>query len=208
VSGFRHTLDWDEEDRLTRVTDASSAPVEFRYNADGQRTHKVQGGTSTTYVSPFWTVSNGVRGTRHVFAGDVRIASEIDVPNAVAGLSLLVLAGRTRRERLGKIIAFVVLPFAIASGGRSVGRVHDIRALSGVQQRAGAACTADVPITLRADGMWTLSNGEFLYRCRSDRTLEIAYTLDGDDIRIHGDGTLVINELRLRPNRSCRWACR
>ena len=69
---------WDEEDRLTRLTD-DNADMEFRYDADGERTHRISMGHGrhdvTAYVSRFHSVRNEQFAMNHVFAGSERVAT-------------------------------------------------------------------------------------------------------------------------------------
>ncbi len=77
---------WDEEDRLTRLTD-DNADMEFRYDADGERTHRISMGHGrhdvTAYISRFHTVRNEQFAMNHVFAGSERVATVMfNVPPA------------------------------------------------------------------------------------------------------------------------------
>ena len=77
-------MHWDEEDRLASVH-GSDADMEFRYDADGERTHRVslRRNDVTSYLSRFHSVRNGQFAMDHVFAGSERVATVMfNVPPA------------------------------------------------------------------------------------------------------------------------------
>jgi len=77
-------MHWDEEDRLASVH-GSDADMEFRYDADGERTHRVslRRHDVTQYASRFHSIRNGQFAMDHVFAGSERVATVMfNVPPA------------------------------------------------------------------------------------------------------------------------------
>jgi RHS repeat-associated protein len=75
-SGQQRTIVWNEEDRPSSIADTGQTTT-FLYNAEGQRTHKIGQQGETVYVNQFYTVKNGQIATKHVFAGDSRVASQV-----------------------------------------------------------------------------------------------------------------------------------
>lgn len=86
----KRTMSWDEEDRLTSVTDQkngeggggdhpnSGATTSFVYDHSGQRVIKRSSGHETAYVNAYFTVRNRAHQmllTKHVFIGPGLIAS-------------------------------------------------------------------------------------------------------------------------------------
>ncbi|TAK33276.1 MAG: hypothetical protein EPO40_00375 [Myxococcaceae bacterium] len=82
AAGSSRSLVWDEEQHVRSITTAG-ATVDFRYNAEGQRTHKHSAAGTTQYLNGFVTVRNGVAATRHVFVDSQRIASTV-LPDGMA----------------------------------------------------------------------------------------------------------------------------
>jgi RHS repeat-associated protein len=87
-NGVGQSLSWTDTDRLRSICTFGTPPqpctFQARYNADGVRTHNMvtQGGTSTEtlYVNQFLTVrNNGSLPTKHVYIGDERVASKVDL---------------------------------------------------------------------------------------------------------------------------------
>jgi RHS repeat-associated protein len=76
VSGQRRTIVWNEEDRVSSLAD-DGATTRFFYDGDGTRTHKQRMQGETVYVNQFYVAREGQVATKHIFAGDVRIASQI-----------------------------------------------------------------------------------------------------------------------------------
>ena len=77
MSGAGRTMAYDYENRLTSV-ETITHTVTFAYDGDGGRVKKtVTAGTATTttlYIGQLYEVTNGIA-TRHIFAGDNRVAS-------------------------------------------------------------------------------------------------------------------------------------
>jgi RHS repeat-associated protein len=87
-NGTGQGFTWSDTDRLRSIcsgTPTGNCPPisQALYTADGVRTHnKVTAGTSSTetlYVNQYLTVRNGALPTKHVYLGDMRIASKMDV---------------------------------------------------------------------------------------------------------------------------------
>jgi RHS repeat-associated protein len=87
AAGQSRTLVWDQQDRVSSITTAGTE-VTFRYDADGQRTHKHSSAGTTQYLNNLTTVRNGVAVTRHVFVGEQRIASSV-LPTGMSDTSQL-----------------------------------------------------------------------------------------------------------------------
>ncbi|MCL2449853.1 MAG: RHS repeat-associated core domain-containing protein, partial [Polyangiaceae bacterium] len=74
-------LTFDEENRLTQVTQNGIELQSSLYDGAGQRTAKrANDSTQTAYFGPYMTVRDGTVVTKHIFAGDERVATKI-VPN-------------------------------------------------------------------------------------------------------------------------------
>ena len=83
-SADARTLTWDEEDRLKRaVVVASGITSDYLYGADGERSHKLVGGTQTYYINANYVVRPGQQRTKHITIGSERIASVV-VPEGTA----------------------------------------------------------------------------------------------------------------------------
>lgn len=65
---------WNEENRLKEVA-GSGFTSTFLYDAAGNRTHKRRTTLETVYVSPEYIVRNSLLQTKHIMAGETRIAS-------------------------------------------------------------------------------------------------------------------------------------
>jgi RHS repeat-associated protein len=72
------TLTWNEEDRLRSVTDNGGHQAHYLYNAEGARTLNSTQQDETVYVNQYLTIRNGKYPTKHIYAGDMRIASKVD----------------------------------------------------------------------------------------------------------------------------------
>ncbi|HZJ67916.1 MAG TPA: toxin TcdB middle/N-terminal domain-containing protein [Kofleriaceae bacterium] len=75
-SGQRRTIVWDEENRVHEISD-NGHTTRFVYDDAGQRVIKRGAQGETAYVNQFWTVRNRSVATKHIFAGDTRIASKV-----------------------------------------------------------------------------------------------------------------------------------
>ncbi|MDH5731993.1 MAG: RHS repeat-associated core domain-containing protein, partial [Gammaproteobacteria bacterium] len=75
-------MQWDDENRLQKVTEANSI-TRFKYDDQGQRKvkfhHKPNSGTGkeTIYINQFYNVSNRAISTKHIFAGTSRMVSKL-----------------------------------------------------------------------------------------------------------------------------------
>jgi len=83
-NGTRRTNTWDEENRLKAVAD-NGQTNRFLYDSAGTRTNKAGQGGETIYVNRWFSVTNGNKLSKHVFADDVRLVSKVGAgtnPNA------------------------------------------------------------------------------------------------------------------------------
>ncbi|WP_437755251.1 RHS repeat-associated core domain-containing protein [Sorangium sp. So ce1389] len=74
-------LRWDEDNRLVSVSENGQELSRALYDGAGERRvhlHRVAGEEETAYVDQHLVVRNGVVATKHLFAGETRIASKID----------------------------------------------------------------------------------------------------------------------------------
>jgi len=69
------SLEYDAENRLTRVTNTSggSEVATYAYDGDGQRVKAVVNGTTSVYVGAYYEVTGGVV-KKYYYAGSVRVA--------------------------------------------------------------------------------------------------------------------------------------
>ncbi|XYH97307.1 RHS repeat-associated core domain-containing protein [Sorangium sp. So ce1128] len=77
----QRTLSWDEDNRLVSVTENTQELSRALYDGARERRvhlHRVAGEEETAYVDQHLVVRNGVVATKHLFAGETRIASKID----------------------------------------------------------------------------------------------------------------------------------
>jgi RHS repeat-associated protein len=74
------TLVWDEADRLKSVTQGTTTQGAFRYDPGGERTQKQapSNGTTTFYFNQFLAINGSKQMTKHLFAGETRIASKTE----------------------------------------------------------------------------------------------------------------------------------
>ncbi|WP_437991057.1 RHS repeat domain-containing protein [Sorangium sp. So ce145] len=78
---LQRTLSWDEDNRLVSVSENGQEMSRALYDGAGERRvhlHRVAGEEETAYVDQHLVVRNGVIATKHLFAGETRIASKID----------------------------------------------------------------------------------------------------------------------------------
>ncbi len=81
-SGQRRTIVWDEENRIESLSDNGHTET-YKYDDSGARVEKRGPQGETVYVNEYYTVRNGALGTKHVYAGDTRIASKIAKKNSL-----------------------------------------------------------------------------------------------------------------------------
>jgi RHS repeat-associated protein len=82
-NGQQRVQTWTEDDRLRSVQDQGHVAGQYLYNAGGARTHNLADGRELVYVNQFVTLrGNGPSFTKHVYAGDTRIASKVDGDSA------------------------------------------------------------------------------------------------------------------------------
>ncbi|WP_437646447.1 SpvB/TcaC N-terminal domain-containing protein [Sorangium sp. So ce362] len=77
----QRTLSWDEDGRLVSVRENNQEMSRALYDGAGERRvhlHRVAGEEETAYVDQHLVVRNGVVATKHLFAGETRLASKID----------------------------------------------------------------------------------------------------------------------------------
>ncbi len=72
------TLHWDEENRLVKTIDNEVA-TNYAYDAEGTRVTKSGSSGEVTYVDPAYVIRNGSITGKHVFVGNTRVASKMDV---------------------------------------------------------------------------------------------------------------------------------
>jgi len=83
-NGTRRADTWDEENRLKAVAD-NGQTNRFLYDSAGTRTNKAGQGGETIYVNRWFSVTNGNKLSKHVFADGVRLVSKVGAganPNA------------------------------------------------------------------------------------------------------------------------------
>ncbi|MHB8874567.1 MAG: RHS repeat domain-containing protein [Myxococcaceae bacterium] len=73
----RRRYGWTEESWLKEVVEGGDV-TSFLYDGSGERVAKRGKYGETVYVGQFYTVRNGTRATKHVFAGTTRLASKLD----------------------------------------------------------------------------------------------------------------------------------
>jgi RHS repeat-associated protein len=76
TNGTRRTNTWDEENRLKAVAD-NGQTTRFLYDSSGTRTNKSGQNGETIYVNRWFSVTNGGKTSRHVFADGVRLVSKV-----------------------------------------------------------------------------------------------------------------------------------
>ncbi|WP_437895320.1 RHS repeat-associated core domain-containing protein [Sorangium sp. So ce124] len=75
------TTDWNEENRVTRVSQNGQVLSRMLYDGDGERRvhlHHVSGEEETAYHDQHLTLRDGRFVTKHIYAGQTRIASKMD----------------------------------------------------------------------------------------------------------------------------------
>jgi RHS repeat-associated protein len=71
-------ITWNEEDRIKQVNDGSTELNEVLYDGAGQRAvKKTSAGEESAYFGANFTLRDGEFRTKHIFAGDTRIASKL-----------------------------------------------------------------------------------------------------------------------------------
>ena len=68
---------WDAEDRLKQAS-APSAVQEMLYDTDGTRTHSLTREKLSVYVNPNLTITDERVHSKHIYAGDLRIATKVE----------------------------------------------------------------------------------------------------------------------------------
>ncbi|MCK5547821.1 MAG: RHS repeat-associated core domain-containing protein, partial [Thermoplasmata archaeon] len=76
-----HYLVWSEENRVRNIREGEDddTDIQFLYNADGERTHKLDdnGNDGTLYVNQFFTFSSAESITKHVYVDQTRLATNV-----------------------------------------------------------------------------------------------------------------------------------
>jgi RHS repeat-associated protein len=76
-NGTRRTIVWDEENRIQSISD-NGHTKDYKYDHVGMRVMKRGPQGETVYVNPYFTVRNRSIATKHIFAGDQRVASKLE----------------------------------------------------------------------------------------------------------------------------------
>ncbi|WP_242515706.1 SpvB/TcaC N-terminal domain-containing protein [Sorangium cellulosum] len=77
----QRSLEWDEDGRLVLVKENNQEISRALYDGAGERRvhlHRVAGEEETAYVDQHLVLRNGQYATKHIFAGETRIASKLD----------------------------------------------------------------------------------------------------------------------------------
>ena len=77
------TLHWDAENRLVKTIDNDVA-TNYAYDAEGTRVTKSGSSGEVTYVDPAYVIRNNSIIGKHVFVGNTRVASKMDVTGVLA----------------------------------------------------------------------------------------------------------------------------
>src|SRR5262249_41502743 len=77
----RRTIVWDDENRVRSIFDNGHEKT-YKYDDDGQRAVKRGPQGETVYANQYFTMRNGAIGTKHVYAGSVRVASKLVKTNS------------------------------------------------------------------------------------------------------------------------------
>jgi len=72
---------WDEENRLKQVTRNGGSLAQFKYDDAGERKKKQTAAGDSWYVNQYFVLLPGNQPTKHIFAGETRIATKTDAIN-------------------------------------------------------------------------------------------------------------------------------
>ncbi len=75
-NGTRRVIYWNEENRIKEIDDNGKATY-FLYDDSGERVVKRGQHGETLYINRFYSLRNGELGTKHIFAGEVRVLSKL-----------------------------------------------------------------------------------------------------------------------------------
>jgi len=78
---FSRRYTWNEENRLTQVSD-NSGSTNFRYDADGKRTHKYSRNGESLYFDAMYSLTDDypqMRYSQHIYLSETRIASRMGI---------------------------------------------------------------------------------------------------------------------------------
>ena len=78
-NGTRRTIFWDEENRIQSIAD-NGHTMTYKYNDAGERVIKSGPQGETAYINQFFTIRNREVGTKHIYAGTVRVVSKLMKP--------------------------------------------------------------------------------------------------------------------------------
>jgi RHS repeat-associated protein len=78
VPGETRVQIWDEDSRLKQVNRNGGTLARFRYNDQGERTKKQTSAGDSWYANQFFVLLPGNRPTKHIFAGETRVATKTD----------------------------------------------------------------------------------------------------------------------------------
>src|SRR5262249_51141800 len=71
---------WDSEDRLKQAS-VNGGDQQMLYDGDGARTHSITHQKLNVYVNPSLTVSDERIFNKHIYAGNLRIATKVEPQN-------------------------------------------------------------------------------------------------------------------------------
>src|SRR5262249_34156025 len=71
---------WDSEDRLKQAS-VNGGDQQMLYDGDGARSHSITHEKLSVYVNPSLTVSDERIFNKHIYAGNLRIATKVDPQN-------------------------------------------------------------------------------------------------------------------------------
>lgn len=76
TNGTERTIIWDEENRIQNILD-NGHEMTYKYNDAGERVIKSGPQGETAYINQFFTIRNREVGTKHIYAGTVRVVSKL-----------------------------------------------------------------------------------------------------------------------------------
>ena len=82
-NGTRRSIVWDEDNHIQSIADSSTGSLQagqtqtYQYDHQGSRVIKRGPQGETAYVNPWFTVRNRSIGSKHVYAGTSRIATQL-----------------------------------------------------------------------------------------------------------------------------------
>jgi RHS repeat-associated protein len=76
TNGTRQNIVWDDEYRIRSIFE-NGQEMTYKYNDQGERVIKRGPQGETVYVNQYYTIRNRTVGTKHIWAGDTRLASKL-----------------------------------------------------------------------------------------------------------------------------------